>query len=255
MAFFANEWGLHLDMRFQIAGAVDGNPFPTKDSARWSDETGVQAYQFVMDLYNVHRLDSIAEGLVCRDRFGAGNAVTMYQWSWFNGTMDNQFTDIDWGLRLQPSLNGGPIYGNRGPDVGFTLTTQNDAMLEPSITFYQYLLSPAYLAKYCKLRGIQPSLREMWEDPEFSAESGPHWAAVWAKNQPENSVDLGFWPLELVNITNRVTPAVRDEGEDVATVLQREDAASNEYLQGNAQWSILSAADFEANPQWLTVTG
>jgi hypothetical protein len=105
------------------------------------------------------------------------------------------------------------------------------------------------------LRGIQPSLREMWDDPEFSEESGPHWAAVAVKNRPENSVDTGFWPLELVEINNRINPAIRDEGEDITTVLQREEAAGNEFLQANPQWSILSAADYEANPQWLTVVG
>jgi hypothetical protein len=95
----------------------------------------------------------------------------------------------------------------------------------------------------------------MWEMPEFSAEAGPHWAAIAEKNKPENSVDGGFWALELVAVTNQLTPSIRDEGEDITAVLQREEANGNEFLAANPQWSILSAADYEANPQWLTVTG
>jgi multiple sugar transport system substrate-binding protein len=253
--FFANEFGLHEDIRLQMAGALDGNYYADKSTVRLADEVGIQVWQMIMDMYNVHRVDNAAEGLISRDRFGAGNAVTMYQWTWFNGFMDTQYPDENWGILMPPSISGEPPFGRRGPDVGFTLTTQNDNNLDAALTFYKYLISPDYLARYCKLRGIQPSLRSMWETPEFSAEAGPHWAMVATKNRPENSVDFGFPPLELVSITNRITPAIRDEGEDITTVLQREETAVNEFLASNPQWSILSAADYEANPQWLTVVG
>ena len=255
MGLFANEFSLWEDYRFQNAGAIDGNPFPDKETMRLTDDVSVQAWQFIMDIFNVHQLDSIAEGMVSRDRFGAGGAVTLYQWTWFNGFMDTQYPDVDWGIVIPPSFSGEPLYGRRGPDVGFTLTTQNENNLDAALTFYRYLVGPEYLARYCKLRGIQPSLKSMWETPEFNEESGPHWAAIAIKNRPENTVDPGFWPVELVNITNRLAPSIRDEGEDIVTVLQREEAAANEFLQANPQWSILSAADYEANPQWLTVVG
>lgn len=255
MGFYANEFSMYEDLRYQIAGPVDGNIFPTKDSLLHADEAGIRAWEFIMDLYKVHGLDSIEEGFNSRDRFGSGRAVTLYNWTWFNGFMDTQYPEVDWGLKIPPTMSGDPVTGRRGPDVGFTLTTQKDENLDASIKFYQYLVGPAYLAKYCKLRGIQPSLKSMWDDPEFSAESGPRWAAIAVKNRPENSVDPGFWPIELVDINNRILPSVRDEGEDIAAVLQRTDEAGTAYLQANPQWSILSAADYAANPQWLTAAG
>ncbi|MCC9075155.1 extracellular solute-binding protein [Litorilinea aerophila] len=255
MAIFANEYSLYEDLRYQIAGPLDGNIFETKDRWRHTDDVGQQAWQFVMDIFKVHRLDSIEEGLVSRERFGAGQAVTLYNWTWFNGFMETQYADVDWGLVLPPTMSGEPIYGRRGPDVGFTVTTQNENHLDASYTFYRYLVSPAYLARYCKLRGIQPSLKAMWDDPEFSEDSGPRWAPIAIKNRPENSVDAGFWPRELVDISNQIVPAIRDEGEDIPTVLQRVEEAGNEFLQANPQWSILSAADYAANPQWLTAAG
>jgi multiple sugar transport system substrate-binding protein len=253
--FWGNEYGLYEDLRFQMAGAIDGNYFPDESSIVHTDATGTEAWQFIMDLFNVHKLDSIAEGLVCRDRFGGGRAVTMYNWTWFNGAMDTQYTNIDWGLKMQPSMNGEPFYGRRGPDVGFTVTTQNQDHLNAAWALYSYLFSPDYLSKYCVLRGIQPSLKEMWDDPNFSDQSGPHWANVAVKNRPENSIDLGFWPLQLVDIHNRITPAIRDEGEANADVLKRAEDEGNEFLADSPQWSIQSRAAYEAHPDWRTASG
>jgi hypothetical protein len=198
---------------------------------------------------------SAAEGLIGRDRFGAGNAVTLYNWTWFNGFMDTQYPDIEWGIMLDPTFSGGPVYGNRGPDVGFTVTSQQEGGLDASWKLYRYLVSPDYLAKYCKLRGVQPSLKAMWTDAQFSDQAGPHWGAIAVKNKPENSVDWGFNPRELGDIVARVLPAIRDEGEDITTVCTREEQAANDFLKANPQWSILSAADYQANPQWLTAAG
>lgn len=254
-AIYGSEESLQQVLRHHLAGPIDGNQFPTKDSIRLADDPGIQAWQFIMDLYDMHQVDSRTEGLLGRDRFGAGQAVTMYNWTWFNGFMDTQYPDVEWGIMLDPTFSDGPIYGNRGPDVGFTVTSQQEANMDATWTLYRYLVSPDYLAKYCKLRGIQPSLTSMWNDPEFSADSGPHWAAVAVKNRPENSVDWGFNPRELTDIVARSLPAIRDEGEDIATVLQRNEADGNAFLQSNPQWSILSAADYEANPQWLEPVG
>ena len=254
-AIYGSEESLQQVLRHHLAGPLDGNQFPTKDSIRLADAPGVSAWEFIMDLYDVHQVDSRTEGLLGRDRFGAGNAVTMYNWTWFNGFMDTQYPEVEWGIMLDPTFSGGPIYGNRGPDVGFTVTSQQEANMDATWTLYRYLVSPDYLAKYCKLRGIQPSLTSMWSDPEFSTDSGPHWAAVAIKNLPENSVDWGFNPRELTDIVGRSLPAIRDEGEDIVTVLQRNEADGNTFLQSNPQWSILSAADYEANPQWLQPVG
>ncbi len=255
LAVYVNEFSMYEDLRFQIAGSIEGNIFPTESSMVHADGPGIEAWQFIMDLYDVHKVDSREEGLSSRERFGGGRAVTLYNWTWFNGLMDTQYTDIDWGLKLPPTMSGEPLYGRRGPDVGFTVTTQDDSHLNAVWTFYSYLFSPVYLAKYCKLRGIQPSLKEMWDDPEFSADAGPHWGAVAVKNRPENSVDPGFWPRELVDINNRILPAIRDEGEPIADVLTRIEEAGNEFLSASPQWSIQSREEYEAHPDWLTAEG
>ena len=41
----------------------------------------------------------------------------------------------------------------------------------------------------------------------------------------------------------------------MGAVLTEAEQFGNEFLKANPQWSILSAADYEANPQWLTVVG
>lgn len=254
-AFYGNEGSVQGAVRQQMGGPINGNQFATKSEMQFADEVGVNSFQFTMDLFDVHKLDSKEEGLVSRERFGAGNAVTLYNWTWFNGFMETQYPDIEWGIMVDPTFTGEPVYGNRGPDVGFTVTSQQDGNLDAAYKFYRYLVSPAYLAKYCKLRGVQPSLKAMWTDPAFSEESGAQWAAVAIKNRPENSVDWGFNPRELGDILGRAWPSIRDEGDDIATVLKGLDEEANAFLAANPQWSILSAADYEANPQWLTAAG
>jgi hypothetical protein len=95
----------------------------------------------------------------------------------------------------------------------------------------------------------------MWENPDFSPDAGPRWGDIAVKNKPENSVDPGFWPLELVNINNRILPAIRDEGEPIADVLKRVEEAGNEFLSASPQWSIQSREEYEAHPDWLTASG
>ena len=255
MAFYGGEYSIYEDLRYQFGDAITGNYFPTQSNIKHADDIGIQSWEFIMDLYNTHKLDSIEEGLIGRDRFGAGNAVTLYNWTWFNGFMDTQFTESDWGLMIPPSMSGEPVFGRRGPDVGFTVTSQNEANMDAAWTLYRYLLSPVYLAKYCKLRGIQPSLREMWDDPEFSETAGPKWGPIAVKNRPENTVDPGFWPLQLVDANNRILPSVRDEGEDIKTVLERADEEGNAFLASSPQWSILSQEQFKEHPEWLSATG
>ncbi len=255
MAVYGNEFSIYEDLRYQMAGPIDGNFYPTKTTVQHNDDVGNAAWDFIMGLYSDHRLDSIEAGLNARERFGFGQAVTLYNWTWFNGVMDTQYTDIEWGLVLPPKMPDAQVHGRRGPDVGFTVTTQNEEHLEAAHTFYRYLVSPAYLSEYCKLRGIQPSLREMWDDPGFSADAGPKWGAIAVKNRPENSVDPGFWPRELSDINTNMLPSIRDEGEEIATVLQRADEAGTEFLQNSPQWSIISGEDYADNPEWLTERG
>jgi len=95
----------------------------------------------------------------------------------------------------------------------------------------------------------------MWDDPSFSADAGPRWGAIAVNNRPENTVDEGFSPRELGDIVDRSLASIRDEGDDIASVLQANELAANEFLASNPQWSIITAADYEANPQWLTSIG
>ncbi len=104
----------------------------------------------------------------------------------------------------------------------------------------------------CRLPGRKAGPRRMKEGlMEFLR----RWAPIAIKNRPENSVDAGFWPRELVDISNQIVPSIRDEGVAIPTGFQWVEEACNEFLQANPQWSILSAADYAANPQWLTAAG
>ena len=46
-----------------------------------------------------------------------------------------------------------------------------------------------------------------------------------------------------------------NEKADPKTVLAAVEKDANDYLKANPQWSILSAADYKAHPEWLKPEG
>ena len=43
---------------------------------------------------------------------------------------------------------------------------------------------------------------------------------------------------------------IRDEKADPKAVLAEVEKAANDFLKANPQWSILSAEDYKAHPEW-----
>jgi hypothetical protein len=91
----------------------------------------------------------------------------------------------------------------------------------------------------------------MWTLPEFSEEKGGvKWAPLANKMKPGRNLDSGFNAIELNTILARPLVPIRDEGADVKAILAETEKAANEFLKANPQWSILSAADYKAHPEW-----
>jgi multiple sugar transport system substrate-binding protein len=259
-AIFGTEDSLRTEYRIQMGGWQDGNIFPTKETVSLNRDLEYQAVKFVMDIFDVHKLDA-KDGVTYQDKFGTGKAVTTFAWTWNNGFFETQYNLQNYGIKLapqvDPSKQNWPL-GAAGPDVGFCGTTQstNQAQVDATWKLWRYLVGPDYLKRYCVLRGVQPSLKSMWTDPAFSEDkSGKKWAALATKMKPGNNLDYGFNSIELGTILARAMPQIRDEGTDPKTVLPQIEQAANDYLKQNPQWSILSAEDYMAHPEWLKPEG
>lgn len=256
---FGTDDSLRGEYRVQQGGWQDGNIFPTKEKVSLARDLEYEAVRWVLDLYDVHKLDA-RDGVTYQEKFGTGKAVTTFAWTWNNGFFETQYKMENYGIKITPHVapgRGGPL-GAAGPDVGFCGTTQatDQKQVEATWKLWRYLVGPDYLKRYCKLRGVQPSLRSMTSMPEFSEDrSGPKWAALAKKMQPGNNLDSGFTSVELGEILSRAWAPIRDEKADPKQVLANVEQQANEYLRTHPQWSILSAADYRQHPEWLKPEG
>jgi ABC-type glycerol-3-phosphate transport system substrate-binding protein len=257
---YGNEDGLRNEYRVQMGGWQDGNMFPTKDQVLLARDLEYDAVKWLLDMYDVHKLDA-RDGVTYQEKFGSGRAVTTFAWTWNNGFFETQYKMDQYGTKRAPAFD--PTKANwpqglSGPDVGFCVTTQstNQAQVDAAWKLYRYLVGPDYLKRYCTLRGVQPSLKSMWTAAEFSEEKGGvKWAPLANKMKPGNNLDYGFNSIELNTILARPWVPIRDEKADPKAVLSEVEKAANEYLKANPQWSILSAADYKAHPEWMQAQG
>lgn len=258
-AIFGTEDSLRGEYRAQKGGWSDGNIFPTKDTVKVTRDLEYEALQFVIDFYDRWKTDA-RDGVAYNEKLGTGKAVTTFAWTWNNGFIETQFKFSNFGIKLAPQVapgSGNPL-GQSGPDVGFCGTTQAtaSAQTEAAWKLWRYLVGPDYLKRYSLLRGTQPSLKSMWNMPEFSEEKGgPKWAALAKKMKPGNNLDMGFYSAELSTILGRALTQIRDEKADPKKVLPDIEKQANDYLKANPQWSILSAQDYKEHPAWTKSAG
>lgn len=255
-AIYNNEDGLRHEYRVQMGGWQDGNLFPTKDRLVLSRDLEYDAIKWLLDMYDVHKVDA-RDGVTYQEKFGSGRAVTTFGWTFNNGFFETQYKLDNYGVKLTPHVDPSKKdwpHGLSGPDVGFCVTTQstNQAQVDATWKLWRYLVGPDYLKRYCTLRGVQPSLKTMWTAPEFSEEKGGvKWAALANKMKPGRNLDYGFNAIELNTILTRPWGPIRDEKADPKTILGEVEKAANDFLKQNPQWSILSAEDYKAHPEWI----
>jgi len=254
-AIYGSEDGLRHEYRVQMGGWQDGNLFPTKERVLLTRDLEYNAIQWLLDMYDVHKLDA-RDGVTYQDKFGTGRAVTTFAWTWNNGFFETQYKMDNYGIKLAPHFDPTKQdwpHGLSGPDVGFCVTSQstNPAQVEATWKLWRYLVGPDYLKRYCTLRGVQPSLKSMWTSPEFSEDKGgAKWGALANKMRPGRNLDYGFNAIELNTILARPWGPIRDEKADPKAMLAEVEKASNDFLKANPQWSILSAEDYKAHPEW-----
>jgi ABC-type glycerol-3-phosphate transport system substrate-binding protein len=259
-AIYGTEDSLRGEYRAQMGGWQDGTIFPTKDKVLLSRDLEYDTIKWLLDMYDVHKLDA-RDGVTYQEKFGTGRAVTTFAWTWNNGFFETQYKMDNYGTKLPPHVDPNKKdlpRGTSGPDVGFCVTTQstNQAQVDATWKLYRYLVGPDYLKRYCTLRGVQPSLKSMWTATEFSEEKGGvKWSPLANKMKPGNNLDSGFNSIELGTILARPWGPIRDEKADPKQILSEVEKAANDYLKTNPQWSILSAEDYKAHPEWMKPEG
>lgn len=236
-------------IRFQNGGWW----FIDDKTCAWTEPETAQAYQFVLDLFDVHRLQDRL-GLPSVDQFTQGKAVTSYFWTWRQGFFLTEFPDINFGTLPNPSHSGEGPYGRASEDLGFSISSQSDDnnVIDASWTLWRYLVGPDYQRRYVRFRGVQPSLKVLWDEEEFSTDD-QSWKGLAITTTPGHFISPGVWPSEISDELTRSWTRVRDEGESIEVALAEACAEVEEILGRREEWPLIIGKNrWEANPQWQT---
>jgi len=213
------------------------------------DDVVKDSYQFLLDLYDVHKLESRNSPL-CRDMFTVGKAVTAVSWTWWSGFLLDSFPNLKWGTVPWPTFTGEPPYTRANDDVGFVVTTQSDDAnhLEAAWTLWRFLVGPDYQRQYCVLRGVEPSLISLRAEEQFTT-ANSHWRAIAATMEPGNYVDEGIWASELNDIIN-TSHNILLEGATIDEAIE-ETATQMEQILPTIDMPLLFGKEgWEAHPEW-----
>ena len=196
-----------------------------------------------------------------QEKFGTGKAVTTFAWTWNNGFFETQYKMTQ--LRHQTGAARRPDEEGLADGHGRArrrLLRHDPGDRSPTVDatwkLWRYLVGPDYLKRYCTLRGVQPSLKSMWTATEFSEDKGgSKWGALATKMKPGNNLDFGFNSIELGHDPGPAVGADPRRESGPEAMLAEVEKAANDYLKTNPQWSILSAADYKAHPEWMKPEG
>jgi len=244
-AFRKQDYAVQQSAMYQTGGFYFKNP---KELAI-RDEVVMDSYQFLLDLYDVHKLESRNSPL-CRDLFTLGQAVTCVSWTWWNGFLMDQFPTLKWGTVPWPTFTGEPPYTRADDDVGFIVATQSDDAnhLDAAWALWRFLVGPDYQRQYCVLRGVQPALLSVRGEEHFT-EKNPQWRAVATTMQPGNYISEGIWASELNDIIN-TSHGILLEGATIEEAIE-ETATQMEQILPTIEMPLLWGREgWEAHPEW-----
>lgn len=179
--------------------------FKNDKESNFDDPVIAEAWQFMLDLFDVHKLEFRNAPLGGpHERVAQGLAFTGAQFGFGAGWFPTQYPDTNWGTVPQPTFTGQPPYGRASDDLGFCNTTQREteAEIEAVWTLWRYLVGPDYQRRYCPLRGVHPSLLVLSTEEQFT-ESNPEWYGIALTTKPEGFRADGVWPAEVTPLLHQ----------------------------------------------------
>ncbi|MFH1928113.1 MAG: extracellular solute-binding protein [Chloroflexota bacterium] len=193
-----------------------------------------EAAKFMMDIYNVHKLDSLT-GLPAMEAFGTGKAPFGYFWSWYIGFMARTYPQIKYGTTTLPTFTGEPPYGRISYNLGFAITATDPAREEAAWKFYDFLMSNEFIDGWSPLRGSAPVSAEVHKGARY--QTAP-WAGVIKVLEPGNGRTEGPWPEETADMLNEMLASIL-AGEDIDTTMDDTARRATAILQAGDYCRLL----------------
>jgi len=217
-----------------------GCRFLNSKTAAWNTPEGYEAAKFVMDLFNVHKVDSLT-GAPAMEAFGTGKAAFGYVWSWYIGFLGRKYPLVKYGTATLPTFTGKPPYGRLSYNLGFAITATDPAREEAAWKFYKFLMSDEFLDGWSPLRGSTPTSLKLMELDRYKTDE---WEGVMKALEPGNSRTEGPWPEEVQAVITAMWEAIR-EGKDIESTMDEAAKRATEILQAGDFWLTIGKEGFE----------
>jgi multiple sugar transport system substrate-binding protein len=211
--------------------------YKNNKTSMFGDPLNVEAYQWVLDLFDKHKLDFRAAPLNPQDRVGQGLAAIGYQWSWATGFMVTTYPNVKWAQIPVPTFTGKPVYGRSSDDLGFAVTTQSkdQDVTDAAWITYRYLVGPDYQRRYVVLRGLAPSLLALKKEKQFQPDN-MQYNGIGVATTPGNFRTDGHWTPEATTMMwQEPWDRVFTKNEKPEVVLKDQEAKITKYL---ADWNL-----------------
>jgi len=202
-----------------------GYIFRSETEAMIAEKPGIEAWQFILDLYDKYKVAS-RRSLSLTESFGQAKSPFAYNWTWYIGTLLTDSPDLPFETRVLPTFTGKPPYGSYGPTFGMCVTYTDPKKKDAAWEFWKFVISPEFQKGICVLRGLVPARLEA-RDPEVFGKS-PYKALAEAA---ANGVSYSFYPEEVEHIFFGTAVDKILAGEPIAETLKEAQREMNEILQ------------------------
>jgi multiple sugar transport system substrate-binding protein len=217
-----------------------GCRFVNSKTIGWNSPEGYEAAKFVMDLFNVHKVDSLV-GAPAMEAFGTGKAAFAYVWSWYIGFLGRKYPLVKFGTATLPTFTGEPPYGRLSYNLGFAVTATDPAREEAAWKFLDFLMSDEFIKGWSPLRGSTPTSLELAKLDLYKTDE---WAGVMKALEPGNSRTEGPWPEEVQAVIVAMWEAIR-EGAPIEETMDDAAVRATEILAGTDHWLLIGKEGFE----------
>lgn len=194
--YYSREW-LWTTMVYQLGGFLwseDGT------QALWNSDQGIQALQFIQDVYHVHKVDN-PDFLGMFDAWGNKVAATYISQGYTGAGWNTDYPELEgqWGTAVTPTFSGGPTpaWGLMTPEEGFCVfTSAPPDVQQVAFAFIKDLLgTDEQRVSWSLISNGPPDKQSLVTSPEIAENDLGRSIATQAETLPYR-INYGERPLE-----------------------------------------------------------
>ncbi len=212
------------------------------------------AWEFRLDLLDKYKLDS-RTNIPPTEFFGQNGYALMTMQTFYSGFLKNQFPGIKWGTLPKIVFREGTPQGIYEPDVGWAVTTvsKDPRVVDASWRLWSYMQSPGYMRRYCRFRGVDPTILSVQQEKQYSIED-VEWRGQATKRIPGNHTGDGYpdavvW-TPIGNIATRILNDAKNAADIKKIIAEESPAIDKTFAAYKHSYTMLSKEEWTANPQW-----